>query len=130
VSDPTSMREFRHSIANVSWVVFGLVEILAEDQPRSGHMWGLATGSERLRRVVAPIFDEPPETLDDHHVVDAAVAIAEPLALIEASAKGWLAEPALEPAVAQSLTAIVGAARDLRVRFDGWSSCRVATAPR
>lgn len=110
-----------------------MVEILGEDQARGGHgphMSRLAGGSDRLRKVVGPIFDVPVEVLRDEEVDGAAGSISEPLATIEGAARRWLAEPAVEPAVAHSLGAIVGAACDLRARFEGWSSSRAGAAPR
>lgn len=132
MSDPSSLREFRHAIANVTWVVFGMVELLGEDHARGGlapHMSGLASGSDGLREAVAPIFAVPVEALQDDQVDSAAGAIAAPLAMIDEAARRWLSEPAVEPAVARSLGAIIGATRDLRARFDQWSSSRAGVPP-
>lgn len=123
VPDPNSAREFRHSIANLSWVVFGLVELLAEDArlgPEAAHIAALSQATEALRTLVAPLFEGPPDAHGGPEFSRVGRVVEHPLAQIALAADAWLADPAVQPRVAQSLSAIGNAARDLGSAFRGW----------
>ncbi len=121
-----SLREFRHSIANVAWVVFGMVDILI-DQHRAPELsephpvFDLARAAAALRLRMAPLFEMQCDGLEALDVRGLGEDLGPLIAGVEEPASAWCAEADVDPHVVRSLAAVLNATADLRRRFTDWN---------
>ncbi len=115
------LRDFRHALANVVWVIFGMVDILTElDAQRPGErragdpLTPVEEGAASLKLALAPLFENDGELLDNAEL-RAMIAAVEPIVdTLESRTIQLHAAIAHDAIVRRSVASVLSAVGDIR----------------
>ncbi|MSP56486.1 MAG: hypothetical protein EXR69_12925 [Myxococcales bacterium] len=115
-----ALRELRHGLANVAWVVFGMVDILTEmdpqrrSRPAGDPLSQLETDASALKRALAPLFDSD---LDDFGVPELSALVQNVrviAASLESESQKLQTTTLYDPMIRRSVAAVQTASMELR----------------